>query len=168
MTSWSVVYFERHQVKRAAESLNELDVLAYVPCGIRWVQPRNKTKLVKSEYPLFGPLVFVSYSNGSHSIITRITGFRRFIRINGKVAICHEGQVEAVKQAETAGMFDNTIDHEPELTLSVGDTIRVTGSYIYDGEGIIIGLHGEMVRIFSPKWPFPIKIHRCQAKLIVL
>lgn len=160
---WAVAYFKK--VFQAEAELTGL-VDLYVPRGSKIIKPRHKNSPVVSVYPLLGNLMFVRYDESVYEIVRSITGFKRFIKVNGEVAVCRPGEVEQVMEAEKRGDFrhESRQDSSNNRRLLLGDSVSIINRGPFEGDGIITQINQSTVKVQLSGWNYELTLSSCNVK----
>jgi hypothetical protein len=159
---WAVGYF--NQVFKAEEELSAF-TKAYVARNTKLTKPKGKHSPVESQYPRFGNIVFIEYQPEIHRLIRLTTSYRRLITIKGKVAVCKQGEIEAIMEAENQGQFryDYVLANN-DNRLKVGQNVEIIGKSYLEGTGIITQLKNNTVRILLPDWQNELTLSSCNVR----
>ena len=130
--SWYAIYTHPRSEKRVLESLEEINIEAYLPLQKKLRKWSDRKKWV--EVPLINSYLFVRINEKNYFDVLNVQGVSRYICFEGKAAIIPDKQIETLKLA---------VDNDPDL--------EVTSENINKGDNIIvkagpfIGLKGKLV-----------------------
>jgi len=125
--TWYCIRSATRQEKRAAEGLAQLSaaIEVYLPCSTNWRRHAGRKERVKR--PLFPGYLFVSLPDELQHAALGVDGVHDFIRARGgeprPMFIASEA-VNAIRDAERAGAFDDTKGKEPEI--KPGAQVRIS------------------------------------------
>ena len=118
---WTALVTEPAAEYVAATELRRFGLNPYVPELCKRYTPAGGTVLPR-RYPLFARYILLPFAEADHSAVRHARGVRKFRPILadalGRPWRCPAAVVDAVRQAESAGEFDEI--------LASGDTVRLT------------------------------------------
>ena len=131
---WFVVRTAPQAEARVQRGLRENGLEAYLPTETRWRRTRYRTARVFA--PMFPSYLFVGLSTGRPEfyIVRALDGFLGFLGIDGKPFPVRFGKVEAepdsfsieaMREAETLGLFDFT--RSKKITFEPDQPVRIVG-----------------------------------------
>jgi transcription antitermination factor NusG len=158
---WAIAYWD--DVRPSKHDLTDIGVEAWYPVGWRWTKPRKKHSPIKVSSPAFGSnVMFVRYDRRWHRRVENLPGFRRFITIDGWVALCNNDEIERVRRDELAGFFDD------DNGWRVGERVMITGGIIEGGNGVIIMIDGNRLKLLIDDWNYFVEIDACNVRRLAL
>ena len=133
---WFVVRTQPQAEQRVQRGLRENGLEAYLPTETRWRRTRYRTARVFA--PMFPSYLFVGLSTGRPEfyIVRALDGFLGFLGIDGKPFPVRFGKVEAepdqfsieaMREAETLGLFDFT--RSKKISFEPGQPVRIIGGH---------------------------------------
>ena len=141
---WHALYVASRQEKKVGELLETKGFEAYVPLVKTMRQWSDRKKMV--ELPLLNGYVFVHIHAAEQSQALQVRGVVNFVRVEGRIAIVKDSEIESLKQLISLGY--QLKSDSANNRFNEGDRVKVVSSVLKGIEGYVIenkdGRHIEL------------------------
>lgn len=131
---WHALYVSSRQEKKVGELLEAKGIEAYVPMVKTMRQWSDRKKIVG--LPLLSGYVFVHVGATEQSKTLQTRGVVNFVRVEGRLAVVRDAEIEGLKQLVSLGYQMETGKLSPDL--KEGDRVKVMSSVLKGIEGYVI------------------------------
>jgi transcription antitermination factor NusG len=132
--NWHALYVSSRAEKKVMETLKAKGVEVYVPLIKTMKQWSDRKKLV--EIPLINGYVFVNIVPQENEMTLQTKGVINFVRIERKIAIVRNIEIERLKQLISLGYQIENI--ETKRNYKEGDKVQITSGPLKNIEGFVI------------------------------
>jgi transcriptional antiterminator RfaH len=156
---WRALYVSSRQEKKIFELLSDKGIEAYVPFIKTMRQWSDRKKMV--ELPLLNGYVFVRISDFENDVVVQTRGVVNFVRIEGKIALVRDIEIERLKQLIDLGyqMEISGIKHQytegQKIKITSGIFKNIDGFVVETKEGkfidVLLDSIGQSIRVKLPK-----------------
>jgi transcription antitermination factor NusG len=162
--SWMVIRSATRQEKRAASSLAELGFEVYLPLEARWV--RHARQKTRATYPLFPGYLFARLSREDVWKALEADGVHNILGLERNTATVEPVLIEALRDEEISGAFDQTLKDPAKKAFKVGQQARVTSGQYSGFIGQVVQNRGKnRVLLLVSLFGRPQKIERPLSEL---
>jgi transcription elongation factor/antiterminator RfaH len=143
MLAWYAVYTAPQREKRVEFELKGLGLQVYLPLSVCWKRRARKKERDRVTSPLFARYLFVALDKKAPQFhaVRATDGVEAFVSVCGSPVIVPSAEIDRLVNAETRGVYDETVDIDT-LVFSKGDPVQVV-------TGPFEGFAGEVQR--TPK-----------------
>jgi len=139
--NWHAIYVKSRSEKKVMQTLIQKGIEAYVPLSKTMRQWSDRKKLV--EFPLINGYVFVHIQPIENEKTLHTNGVVNFVRLNGKIALIRESEIERLKQLIELGyQLESDSDNS---TFEIGEKVKITSGPLKNLEGQILNKSDEKI-----------------------